>query len=76
MKVKCKYNWRDRRDKTLMKGEYYYYEIVNSCNYPYAVFDKEGGCIDCYSKVNFEKMFIVEISEIRRLKLLKINESR
>jgi hypothetical protein len=59
-----------------MKGEYYYYELVNSCNFPYAVFNMEGVCIDCYRKVDFEKMFIIDISEIRRLKLLKINESR
>jgi len=58
-----------------MKGEYYYYELVNSCNFPYAVFNMEGGCIDCYRKVDFEKMFI-SIKELRRQKLEKINESR
>ena len=73
--IKCKYIWNSRRDKTLVKGEYYYYETVNSCNFPYAVFDKDYKCIDCYRKKDFNKKFIVEEKEIRKQKLLKLNET-
>ena len=72
MKIKCKYKWHSRRDKTLVIGEYYYYELVNSCNFPYAVFNKDGSCINCYSKKDFSLYFIT-MKELRKQKLEKIN---
>lgn len=74
--INCKYIWLSKLDETLVCGEYYYYEIVNSCNFPYAVFNNEKVCIDCYRIKDFNKRFIVTIKENRKQKLKKINESR
>lgn len=81
---KCKYlglNWDARLSSEyrcisnyLTKNKTYYLEIVNSCNFPYAVFDENKNCIDCFKIKDFNQIFSIDIKEIRKEKIEKLNE--
>jgi hypothetical protein len=82
---KCKYlgrNWNTRLSSeykcntNYLVNETYYLEIVNSCNFPYAVFDKNKNCIDCFKIKDFNQIFSIDIKEIRKEKIEKLNETR
>jgi len=63
-------------NQPLIPDKIYYMDVVNSCNYPYAVFDENRNCIDCFKIKDFNKLFDISISEIRKEKLKKLNEKR
>lgn len=79
---KCKYlgtDWNTRLSSSyklyqLWYNKIYYLEIVNSCNFPYAVFDENKNCIDCFKIKDFNQIFVIDIKEIRKEKIEKLNE--